>query len=177
MRDSDGGGRRPAANDSRTDRITRIGGEAVRELADAIGTRVAGGQPIRWSPMFEIGVTEIDIDHARLFRELNDLSHQIVVLDERGIGAQQALGALSERLERHFEHEELLFHAVAPRLEQAHGEGHRHFSEGLLRIGPVLLGEDRAAARAALAMLATLLVQHILVDDKEFVGAVRGART
>lgn len=175
MRDA-GGGRGPAANDSRMDRITRIGGEAVRELGEAIGARVATGQPIRWSPMFEIGITEIDTEHAGLFGDLNALSHQVVVLNERGIGTKQALGTLNLSLDRHFAQEEKLFDSVAPRLVKAHAEGHRHFSEGLLRIGPILLGEDRSAARAALATLATLLVQHILVDDKEFVGAVRGAR-
>ena len=45
MRDSDGGGRRPAANDSRMDRITRIGGEADRPAPTVRGLRLASSEP------------------------------------------------------------------------------------------------------------------------------------
>lgn len=159
---------------SRREQIASIGGDAVLEVSDAISSRVAAGQPIRWSQLFELGVAEIDREHAALFEHLNGLSARINSPEDQRLLLVSAFDDFRIALQAHFEHEEAIFHSLAPVLEEAHGEGHQHFSEGVARMASAMTGEDHETARRALALLAALFVQHILVDDKQFIGAVRG---
>lgn len=159
---------------SRREQVARVGGDAVFEVAWSIGARVAAGQPIRWSPLFEVGVKDLDQDHARIFDRLNRLSAQVVSPGESGVALIGALDEFRRAIDVHFEREEALFQSLNPSLERTHGESHRHFNDGVARIATVLTGANREAAKSALASLAVLFVQHILVDDKQFFGAVRG---
>lgn len=172
MRDAgDGGGQ--DGRESRSSRLARVGGEAVSQLAEGLGARASEGQAIRWSPLLEIGVPVLDVEHRGLVERLNALSRAVVIGAEPDAAAA-AFAALREGLDRHFRHEEALFQEHAPALELLHGEGHQHFEDGVLAMRPTLLGGDRQGAAKAIARLARLLVEHILVDDKEFVGSIHG---
>jgi hemerythrin-like metal-binding protein len=174
MMQDGGGGSWSISSANRRGHVARVGGDAVFEVADSIGARVAAGQPVRWSPLFEVGVMEIDQDHAQLFDRLNRLADEVVSPGERGVGLTAAMDEFRDAIGSHFEREEGLFQSLSPSLEQVHEEGHRHFNDGVARLAAALTGEDRDAARSALATLAALFVQHILVDDKQLFGAVRG---
>jgi hemerythrin len=150
-----------------------VGGAAVSQLAEGLGARASEGLPIRWSPLLEIGVPALDDEHRGLVEHLNALSRAIVTGSEPDVAAA-AFAALRKDLDRHFRHEEALFHEHAPALELMHGEGQRHFEDGVLAIRETLLGGDRRSAAQAIARVAQYLVEHILVDDKEFMGSIRG---
>lgn len=78
-----------------------------------------------WSGALEVGHAEIDAEHRGLY-ELTERAAEAVARDDAG-GVMDALGALSDRSQAHFQHEEALMAESAYGDLKVHRESHRAF--------------------------------------------------
>ena len=125
-----------------------------------------------WTPIYEVGVPEIDAQHKQLMGYVNQMFQAMVANSGAG-----AVGEVLERLlaytEMHFEFEErLMRHGNAAGFE-AHQLTHQQLLARVLDLKDRnLAGEDRIDEEA-INLLRDWLVDHILHSDARQAAAVR----
>jgi|GEM_PF-219424 len=137
-------------------------------------TKATSVKPIMvWSPEYAVGVPEIDDQHQRLFKMINDLNEAMALGRGKDV-LDRILAGLVDYTARHFQTEEYYMEkANYPELE-SHREVHRRLTDKVhemvdrYKTGEVGLGVE------LLDFLQDWLKKHILGTDKKYAPYLAG---
>lgn len=130
---------------------------------------------IEWGPQLEVGFGDIDVQHQRLVRLLNELEEAAASSDDPHGQLGQVLAELVRYTQVHFAFEE---HLMATYALEGHEASRRHREEHRALTGQVLAYRDRFVSGEAeldadvLAFLRDWLRSHILGTDRGFARAL-----
>ncbi len=126
-----------------------------------------------WSDEYSVGVSELDQDHKIIFRLMNTLV-DLGAVASSGEEINDALTAMTEYANGHFEREEEYMRAVGFPDAENHVRGHMVFRENTVNFCLELMDGDGAIPDRVLDYLRHWWVDHILESDmayKRFVEA------
>lgn len=124
-----------------------------------------------WGTMFEVGVTEIDGQHRRLF----DLANQLSDAVRAGKGNEimvQIVAELINYTQTHFAYEEQLMSANHYPASQEHRQQHQDLIQKVSEIRQRVNAHDPMVAHEALQLFTKWLSQHIMETDKALAKAL-----
>ena len=122
---------------------------------------------VEWKDEFSVGVQEMDEEHKKLFRLINDL-HEAVKSGKTNDGIAAAIAGLAEYTATHFAHEESLLKAKGYKGLAAQQAAHRTFVEKVkdyeerVRSGKIVLTFDIGG------FTRNWLTEHIKAMDKQY---------
>lgn len=124
-------------------------------------------EPLKWGPVYELGIPYIDAQHRELLRLVNEA---VAGMEGRN---QQLLEAVLDRLAEyarvHFSEEEALMVAADyPRLE-GHIREHGAFHERVANLYSRFLEGDAQVAPELCTFLQAWLIAHIQGSDRHYV--------
>lgn len=126
---------------------------------------------IRWTKEYEIGIPSVDEQHKQLVRLMNDLFDAMRINDTKGIVS--VLDGLVQYTDYHFNQEELLMeHNKYPELE-GHAKIHDGFSSKIEKFKQGYLEGKADLSDELLEFLKKWLINHILVQDKQYVSFIK----
>ena len=128
---------------------------------------------LKWSPLMEVGLTEIDADHRLLFELLNRV-HEASDRPDQG-PVMAILRELGRHTELHFGREEDLM----AQCNYASAEFHRHEHRELFRQIKNYMDElnaGRLVASSVALFMQRWLLQHIAGADRELCAMLREYR-
>ncbi len=118
-----------------------------------------------WKKSYEIGVTEIDVQHHQLVNILNELSDAMMIKEGYKM-VPQVLDKLEDYIQLHFTSEERLMHSSGYPNRDEHCKRHLNMTEKILELKKKSLEDKTPDPRELLDFLCGWLRNHILVEDK-----------
>ncbi|HRP02287.1 MAG TPA: bacteriohemerythrin [Candidatus Kapabacteria bacterium] len=121
----------------------------------------------QWGPAYELGVTEVDNQHKKLARLINDLhdAHQ-------SNAEKSVLGNIIEELifytKIHFNNEEKYMEDLGYQGLAEHREIHHKFTNQIVQFKEDFLSGNANVGADLLELLKNWLADHILVEDKKY---------
>ena len=122
-----------------------------------------------WGPVFETGLTEVDIQHHRLVELINEYGDHVARSPDLQLEEIERLFvALADYAHYHFEEEETLMSecGLSEHYVTAHREQHAHFLAQVRQFFSSMVPNDRDGQRRLLMFLVHWLAYHILGTDK-----------
>ena len=153
----------------------------MRTLLYTIGEKMKKTETIeyiRWEKRFELGIPYLDAQHHQLVAICNELYQTIVINKSRTDTPswQQSLSIAIrktvEYIKKHFTDEENLMTIISYKDFPAHKARHQEF---IIKVSDLLVMFDYLAYQDAMdfiKFLYTWTLEHIAVEDKQFVPAV-----
>lgn len=115
-----------------------------------------------------VGVAELDEEHKQLAAMLNELGHAVNENHGEDI-LEKILSELIAYKEKHFKHEEDLFHQTGYPDAQAHIQEHKELTRGIENLqAECRLGPTSLLASKVLAFVTSWLMNHLIGTDKKF---------
>lgn len=128
---------------------------------------------VSWIPEYSVGVAELDLQHQRLFRIAQELSHAIGM----GQGSERLAAILGKVIRYTIEHfateEELMLRHGFPGA-YTHRDEHNRFTMKISQLQQAHLAGKAEAAEDLLLMMQQWLQEHVTKRDREYVSFLRG---
>lgn len=129
---------------------------------------------ILWKSEFETGYKPVDEQHKELVKILNDLYRSS--LDRESDIKESFKEAIKKTIDYasyHFAYEEKIMRAVKYEKAMSHMAKHRIFSQEILKQVSLYEQGSRFVANQFVRFLRDWLLNHIAVEDKEFIKTVK----
>lgn len=123
---------------------------------------------LEWTDELSVGIPEVNEDHKRFIKLVNDLNNAIV--GRKGVKEiRKQMQLLLEDAEQHFSHEERLFKQWNYPDADEHAEKHAELTKQLQAIMNELDYEDLEYGWVAAGLkIKEALITHILVEDMKY---------
>ncbi|MEJ5301061.1 MAG: bacteriohemerythrin [Thermodesulforhabdaceae bacterium] len=159
--------------------VKKLVAPTSKAAAPKKATAVPAGKAVKvkpimlWSPEYAVGVPEIDDQHQRLFKMVNDLNEAMAT--GRGKDAlDRILAGLVDYAARHFKTEEYYMEkANYPELE-SHRESHRRLTDKVHEMVDRYKTGETGIGIELLNFLTDWLKKHILGTDKKYAPYLAG---
>lgn len=124
---------------------------------------------------YHLGLPDIDAQHARLF----DLFNSLIEVEKRGAAREEiclVVDELVDYIDVHFKYEEWALHDCAYDNLEEHRAKHADFVRQTIDFDKAFRHHGEDLSWEILYFLRQWLVDHILVEDRQYVEAMKGAR-
>ncbi|MEJ5300177.1 MAG: bacteriohemerythrin, partial [Thermodesulforhabdaceae bacterium] len=159
--------------------VKRIAAPAARPAIPRKASEVSPGKTAKvkpimvWSPEYSVGVSELDDQHQRLFKMINDLNEAMATGRGKDV-LDRILSGLVDYTDKHFQREEYYMEkANYPDLAN-HREVHRRLMEKVHEMANRYKAGEIGLGIELLNFLGDWLKKHILGADKKYVPYLTG---
>lgn len=124
---------------------------------------------LEWDEKYSVGHEELDTQHKEWLRIMNELHASLVSIDDQALEqvTTEALLAVIEYAETHFQFEEKLMEDAGYEDLEYHRKIHTHFHGKMNRLYDQHVGGQIVLNSQLMKTLQSWLIEHILSEDKK----------